>query len=284
MRAKWALLGCALAALSACAQDEQAEPAAPAVRLYAMDCGAISVGDADAFSDDGAYAGVAADLVDPCYLIRHPSGDLLWDLGLPESLADDADGHSEGGFNLSMREKLTAQLAELELTPADIEFISFSHSHFDHLGNATLFPQATWIVDAEERAHMFSDTARADPNFPMYAALENLQPTLIEGDADYDVFGDGSVVIVQAPGHTPGHTILKVTLPTAGVVLLTGDMWHLPESRANRRVPRFNTDRAQTLASTDKIEAIAAETNARVIRQHVAEDFAALPAFPQALE
>ena len=65
--------------------------------------------------------------------------------------------------------------------------------------------------------------------------------------------------------------------------LLTGDMWHLAESRERRTVPRFNTDRAQTLVSMDKIEALALETGARVVRQHVPEDFAALPRFPEAL-
>ena len=66
-------------------------------------------------------------------------------------------------------------------------------------------------------------------------------------------------------------------------VLLTGDMWHLAESRERRTVPRFNTDRAQTLASMEKVEQIATETGARVIRQHVPEDFTSLPTFPAAL-
>jgi hypothetical protein len=60
-------------------------------------------------------------------------------------------------------------------------------------------------------------------------------------------------------------------------------MYHLAESRERRTVPRFNVDREQTLASMDKVERIAAETNARVVRQHVREDFDALPQFPEAL-
>ncbi len=131
---------------------------------------------------------------------------------------------------------------------------------------------------------MFRDEARTAKEFPLIAPLENFRHTLIEGDADYDVFGDGSVTIIQAPGHTPGHTILRVNLPNAGPVLLTGDMWHMAESREARRVPVFNTDRTQTLASMDKIEALAAATNARVVREHVIEDFEALPVFPVALD
>ena len=180
--------------------------------------------------------------------------------------------------------KLTAQLAQLNLTPADIEYVSFSHMHSDHTGNGNLFVHSTWIVDVDERTRMFDAEHRADPqDFNNYNQLESAETRLIEGDGDYDVFGDGSVVIIQAPGHTPGHTILRLNLRNAGTVLLTGDLWHLRESRERRTVPRFNTDRAQTLASMDKVEALAAETHARVIRQHVREDFDALPHFPQAL-
>jgi glyoxylase-like metal-dependent hydrolase (beta-lactamase superfamily II) len=260
-----------------------AEAEAPEVLLYAMDCGRLTVSDADMFADDGAYAGAQRNLVDPCYLIRHPSGDLIWDVGLPEALADLPDGLTSGPFHLRVPVKLTDQLAQLSLTPADIEFLSVSHSHFDHIGNGGLFAASTWIVDADERAHAFRDEARADTQvFPLYAALENAQTQLIEGDEPHDVFGDGSVQIIPTPGHTPGHTILLVNLKEAGPILLTGDMYHMAESREHRRVPRFNFNREQTLASMDRIEALAA-TGVRVVRQHVPEDFAAMPAFPEPL-
>jgi N-acyl homoserine lactone hydrolase len=285
---RFLVFACA-AFLAACAQPNA--PAAqqqtpPSVRLYAMDCGRMHVNDADGFSDDGAYKGQARDLVDPCYLIRHPNGDLLWDTGLPEAIAD-LPNHTFAmdGETATVAHKLPAQLAQLQLTPADIEFVSISHSHTDHAGNLGLFTHSTWIVDPDERTYMFRPEARADAqSFAPYAAMESVTPRLIEGDGDYDVFGDGSVVIVQAPGHTPGHTVLLVRLQKSGSVLLAGDLWHMAESRAARRIPRFNTDRVQTLASYDKIEALARETGARVIRQHVPEDFAALPAFPAYLD
>lgn len=273
---------CAATALFAAACAPAAPPA-PAVQLYAMECGRISVSDADAFADDGSFAGVARDLVDPCFLIRHPDGDLIWDTGIPDAVAAQPDGLTSPPFHVTMPVRLADQLAQLSIAPADIEFLSFSHSHFDHTGNAALFASATWIVDPDERAWMFRDEARAGEDFAAYAPLEQSQTRLIEGDADFDVFGDGAVTIIQAPGHTPGHAVLRVNLANAGPVLLTGDMWHLAESRERRTVPRFNTDRAQTLASMDKIEALAARTHARIIRQHVAEDIAALPRFPQSL-
>ncbi|MDP9251359.1 MAG: MBL fold metallo-hydrolase, partial [Chloroflexota bacterium] len=103
--------------------------------------------------------------------------------------------------------------------------------------------------------------------------------TLLVSD-DYDVFGDGSVRIIQSPGHTVGHTVLLVHLADAGPILLSGDLWHLAESREERRVPPFNFDRSQTLASMDKVEELVAATGARVVIQHEADDIAALPRFP----
>lgn len=240
---------------------------APDVKLYAMNCGEFDRPDVSMFADDGSFDGQSAHMVVPCWLIRHPSGDLIWDVGLPTS----ADALAE-------------QLAQLDMTIEDVEYMSVSHSHNDHVGTGGLFAASTWIVDEDERDWMFRDEARESDAFAAYAALEGADTVLIRGNETHDVFGDGSVVIHQAPGHTPGHAILALQLDEAGPVLITGDLWHLPQSRELRTVPVFNYDREQTLASYDYAEALAADTGARVIRHHVPEDFNAMPAFPEALE
>jgi N-acyl homoserine lactone hydrolase len=279
---KRAAFSLSLIALAAC---QGANTSAPAVQLYAMDCGVAQFRDVGLFADDGSVSGQSRRLVNPCFLIRHPDGDLIWDTGFPDAVADMESGLELAamGAHVTMSAKLADQLAQIGLTPADIEFVSFSHQHGDHTGNGSLFAQSTWIVDADERAYMFADEARQSQAFAGYAQLETAETRLIEGDADHDVFGDGSVVIVQTPGHTPGHTVLLVRLANAGPVLLTGDMYHLAETREQRLVPTFNVDRTQTLASMDKVEELASETGARVIRQHVPEDFESLPRFPEAL-
>jgi len=298
-----ALAACAALAVSACLEEttDVAEDIAPAaedvsgpaegagppaipVKLYALDCGRIQVSDAAMFSDEHAYDGQARELVDPCYLIRHPEGDLLWDTGLPPTVKAAAGGATSGPFTLTQPTTLAAQLGVLGLTPADIEYVSISHSHFDHVGNLNLFDGSTWIVDRDERDWMFRDEARAEPAFETYNRMETARTELIEEDAVYDVFRDGSVVIYQTPGHTPGHTSLLVKLPGYGPALLSGDMYHLKEAREKRTVPAGNTDREQTLASMDTIEELARANGAKVIRQHVPDDFDSMPAFPMAAE
>ena len=142
----------ALAMLAACGQStEQAQ--APAIELYAMDCGHTAFTDTDMFADDGSFAGQARELIVPCYLIRHPSGDLIWDTGLPDALADGAFTDPNMGATLSRTSKLADSLAQLNLTPADIEFVSFSHAHADHTGTGNLFTNSTWLANPDNRPY-----------------------------------------------------------------------------------------------------------------------------------
>ena len=99
---------------------------------------------------------------------------------------------------------------------------------------------------------------------------------------DHDVFRDGSVVMLATPGHTPGHRSLLVRLKDSGPVLLSGDAVHFAENWAKRGVPGFNTSRAETLASMDRLAAIARQLNARLVIQHEPADIAKLPRFPHA--
>ncbi len=97
---------------------------------------------------------------------------------------------------------------------------------------------------------------------------------------DKDVFGDGTVMMLNTPGHTPGHHSLLVRLPQMGNVLVSGDLAHFHENYDSNGVPTFNTDRAQTLASIDRFKKIAANFKATVIIQHDARDVGKLPPFP----
>lgn len=253
------------------------------VKLYALDCGSVNMLDLGVFSREGKYAGEKNLAADPCFLIQHPKGNFLWDTGLPQALAEMPEGLINGPFHLKMNTKLTDQLAELNLTPEDITYLSISHSHFDHVGNAGLFASATFIVHEKERAHMFRDAERANADtFAAFSALETAET--IEFTDQHDVFGDGSAVIKSLPGHTPGHSALLLQLANSGAVYLTGDLYHFTRARENRTVPTFNTDPEQTLESMDAFEALAEAAGARVVIQHEKEDFDKLPKFPAYLD
>ncbi|TDU28718.1 glyoxylase-like metal-dependent hydrolase (beta-lactamase superfamily II) [Panacagrimonas perspica] len=274
-----AVVACAVHAPSAHAVEPVAE-----LRLYAMDCGRVHVKDGAMFSDTGEYDGKPLDVVSSCYLIRHPKGALMWDTGLSDELAKSPAGVDAGGgnFHLSVKRTLVEQLAQVGMTPADVTFIGFSHLHFDHTGNANLFTQSTWLMNKAELDAALSDPPSGGMDPSTISAHKNAKVELLYGDRD--VFGDGSVRILLAPGHTPGHQVLLLHLAKAGAVVLSGDLYHTQENRTEHRVPLINTSRADTLASFDRVEKIVKNQKARFVIQHVPEDLAALPRFPDYLK
>ena len=287
------LAAAALIALSACSKPAvekpeeitaaPSEPKVEALRLYVLDCGHVDVSDMAIFDKGGAYDGQKRSMVDACFLVRHPSGDLLWDSGLPDAIHDAPDGVVNEPFKLMMPKTLKGQLDRLGVPPDYVEYFSISHSHFDHLGNANLFKNATFIVNEKERDYMFRAEARADAEaFSAYADLEAAKKATFTDS--YDVFGDGKVIIISMPGHTPGHSVLLVNLEHSGPILLSGDLYHLTPARENRTIPAFNTSTEETLASMDKFEELAKASGARVIIQHEAADFDNLPRAPAFLD
>lgn len=270
----------ALSAFSVHAADPVTE-----VRLYALDCGRIDLNDESGFSDTGEYDGKKGSLAATCFLIRHPKGILLWDTGLGDQIAAAPNGvDPPGGFaHLSQKTALAAQLKQLGVAPGDVSFVAFSHFHFDHTGNAGEFPTSTWIVNKAELANAQQKPVPFGVDATIADAVAKIAKTKMI-DNDEDVFGDGSVRILKAPGHTPGHQVLEVRLKKAGVVVLSGDLYHTDANRKFRRVPAFNASRADSLASIDRIERIVQNTHARFVIQHSLEDIAALPKFPGYLD
>jgi glyoxylase-like metal-dependent hydrolase (beta-lactamase superfamily II) len=253
--------------------------ASPDIRLYVLDCGRIDFRDMGMFDDSGALDGKPGSMSAPCFLIRHPQGDLLWDTGLGDAIADHPGGAELApGIRTTVRVKLVDQLKALGLTPADIDYLAFSHWHEDHTGNANLFGHATWILQRRELAAATGSTPPPFESLRPVGAWKTARTRIVDGDAD--VFGDGSVKLLLLPGHTPGHQALELHLPRAGVVLLSGDLYHSREARQLRRVPKVNVDRAATLASMARFESIATRTHARVVIQHDPRDIALLPHFP----
>ena len=275
------LAGAAL--VSACSQSEPASgneaaanaavPARQALSLTHLDCGTATIKDFDAFFSDkpGLYSKGPRDVSDGCYLIRHGDQALLWDTAFPGDLA--GGSQDMGPLVARLDKTVVQQLEQLGVKPADIDIVGISHMHSDHTGQAADFPNARLLIG---KADFEEIKGEEDPFGPWRKDGANVTAAT----ADVDVFGDGSVVALYLPGHTPGHLGLLVKL-ASGPVLLTGDLYHSREAREKRGVPPFNTSREQTLQSMDKFEKLAKETGAKVIIQHEPRDIRLLPAFPE---
>ena len=272
------LLFAALAATTLTAQTAAPKPAAP-VKLMRLDCGQLQANDLNAFSDTNAYTGKKMRIVASCYLIKHGDLYMLWDTGLPAATKG-APINDKDVFSVSLTRTLPEELADVGVKPDNIAIVGISHDHFDHLGQAAAFPKAKLLIGAGDWAAL-----KASP--PPFGVDPSLVAPWISGGSavdpvsgDRDVFGDGSVTMIAAPGHTPGHHALLVRLAGRGNVMLSGDVAHFRENYESDGVPGFNTDRADTLASLARFKGLAKNLKATVIIQHDPRDIAKLPAFP----
>ena len=249
------------------------------VELWRLDCGAVEIPDLDFLSDSYALSGRAKTVTVSCYLIRHGGDYMLWDTGLPLSRLR-RTVTSVGGGPSRLDASLTEQLAVLKLTPADIGLVALSHYHADHAGQAAIFPSARLVIGAADLKVVQSDAGAFNLDRSQFLPWTQGGGRIDAVEGDRDLFGDGSVIMLDAPGHTPGHHALLVRL-ASGPVILAGDLWHFAEQVPIRGVPKINTSRAETLASMDRIDQVASNLKAPVILGHDPADIAKLPLFPQ---
>ncbi len=252
------------------------------LRVYLFNCGLIKGEDPLTYGLNKGDV-KSADMVVPCYLIVHPKGTLMWDVGvIPDSAfkGDNPMTLSEDGDTVSSPGPLLPQLAALGYAPANITYIAFSHYHFDHTANANAFAGSTWLVHAAERDAMF---AASPAHQSAYSRLRNSK-TIILPSTDYDVFGDGAVVIKYAPGHTPGHQVLALKLPKTGPVLIGGDLWHYVAERTAPRPPQDEANKEQTLASRAAMEAYLKQSGAQLWIEHDPATFNRLKKAPDYID
>jgi N-acyl homoserine lactone hydrolase len=234
--------------------------------LHVFDCGKIEVRDESIFSP-GINKGKTKKLVDSCYLIQHEKGTLVWDTGLNDALGEKGVEAMEGAFFMNVPKTFISQLDEIAINPKDIDFLGLSHFHGDHSGNANLFSNAQLIIQQEEFDAAFgADATQFGFEPSTYDQVDRKKINVISGDED--VFGDGSVIIKRAVGHTPGHQVLFLDLAETGPVVLSGDLYHFTSNRDHKRVPSFNFNKEKTLKAMDNIEAFVKEKDAKLWIQH----------------
>ena len=233
-------------------------------KLYIFDCGLIELDSLEMFNLRDTESPVRQMFV-PCYLIEHERGRLLFDGGLPKNIADSDGPVAIEGGSLSYDRWIVDQLDDIGLKPSDIDYATYSHLHFDHAGAANAFASSQVIMQRKEW-----DAAMASGGeFVDQALIHGLTEASISFiDGDYDVFGDGSVRLIFAPGHTPGHQLLMINLEKTGQLLISGDLYHTRANRSLRRAPVFNVDPSQTYESMDRVENLLQETGATLWIEH----------------
>jgi glyoxylase-like metal-dependent hydrolase (beta-lactamase superfamily II) len=259
------LFAISLTAPFAAAQQQKAQPP-KSLRLYVFDCGSLNIPDTTPYRFKKEE--LATNMMSvACFLVAHSRGTLMWDTGAVPDSAFKADGGPAMLRYATSTRPLTDRLAETGYAPADIKYLALSHFHWDHVGNANLFAGATWLVPKVERDIMFTDPPSPRTEPANFSALRNSKTIFITKD-EYDVFGDKSVVIKSAPGHSPGHRVLFLKLAKTGPIVLSGDLYHYPEERKLNKVPttEFNAD--QTVESRTAIEAFLKKTGAQLWIQH----------------
>jgi glyoxylase-like metal-dependent hydrolase (beta-lactamase superfamily II) len=265
-----------VAAPSVEAQRAQAAPASP--RIYVFDNGAITGLDPALFNFQRDELR-EVDFVNASYLIVHPRGTLMFDAGAVPDSHFKGDGSAVVEGVVTATQPLLPQRAAAGYEPGDITYFALSHYHSDHTGNANAFANATWIVQRAERDYMFAESPEGIIQPDTYAALRNASTKLLD-DEDFDVFGDGTVVVMATPGHTPGHQVLAVKLANRGTVVLGGDLYHYPEERTTGRLPTFEFDVEKSRASRARIERFLEANEATLWIEHDIATHAALPKPP----
>jgi glyoxylase-like metal-dependent hydrolase (beta-lactamase superfamily II) len=257
-----------------------------AEKLFRLDCGRSLANDESVWTP-GENVGRSIAFSSTCWLIKHGSEWLLWDTGVPESALNDPRGWSTLPKLIvyHLDKTLTDQLAEIGLKPRDIARVAISHTHGDHIGNVDLFPNSTILMQQAEYSWIHSPNGPNDNVNQLMALARNLLGTpknlqLIDGDTD--VFGDGSVTLVSTPGHTPGSQSLLVHLKNSGFIILSGDVVHSEENFERNIVPSLNTNKAQSIASMEKIRQMIAIYKATLFINHYkkqTDKLKLLPAF-----
>ena len=282
MRRTIVLLAAAAALVTALPEAQSRRPTVSSPRIYVFEAGNIRGLDPKLFNFTREEL-KEVDFVNTAYLIVHPKGTVMFDAGAVPDSHFKADGAPITEGIMSASKPLKPQLKAAGYSPADVDYLVMSHYHSDHTANANDFASATWIVQKAERDFMLADKPQGIIQPDHYSALRKAKTRVLNNE-DLDVFGDGTVVVMSTPGHTPGHQVLFVKLAKRAPVVLAGDLYHYPEERTTGRIPTFEFNADQSRASRQKVEAFLKQNKAELWIEHDIATHAKLPKAPAFIE
>ncbi|WP_245304371.1 AttM family quorum-quenching N-acyl homoserine lactonase [Hoeflea olei] len=255
------------------------------IRLYMLDTGILKCNYHDIYLNG---ADKPHEIPVPFYVITHPKGHVVIDGGTPVECASDAAGHwgEVAKFFtpvLTEEQGCVAQVEKLGLAPEDIRYVVLSHLHLDHVGAVGRFPNATHVVQRVEYEY-----AHAPDWFASAAYIRrdfdrpDLDWLILEdawGDF-YDLFGDGSVILIRSPGHTCGHQSILVTTSAGQSVLLAVDAADTLDHFEEKVLPGALHSAIDAVRSVKKLRAVQRKTGALVVAGHDAQQWSELKKAP----
>ena len=266
-------------------------PTGYADRLYALDGGVGHAGSAQAWFNMLVPAGTPVDISAYAHLIKHGDTWMMFDTSTSDIIATMQNGFGAGANGIrwvkTPAQTMTAQLKLVGITPADIKLIGISHNHADHTGNINLFKNSTVLIQRVEYdfAMAKGGSPAGPPNMPGEIFERDHPVSLLDGD--YDVFGDGSVILFFTGGHTVGHQVCLVRLKNTGYVLLSGDAVHFRSNLDTRRIPRIEGANSENNwlvtvpLAFERVAALMAYYKAQLWVHHDIEDYKGRKFAPQ---
>ena len=173
------------------------------------------------------------------WVIDHPKGLVVYDTGNNVAISDGncASHWAQGNCDFLLPSQTRAdvidqQLEKLGYSTSDVKVVITSHSHLDHIGNIEMFPDAIHVIQKRELYQAWWPEKFQRPSGAHvvgdYDDAREFNYHAIEGD--YDLFGDGTVLILSTPGHTLGHQSVRLELANTGTVVLSQDAIWMEEN------------------------------------------------------
>ena len=215
----------------------------------------------------------------PFFVISHPAGNVIVDGGNPLAVARDPHAHlgplaEVFEVHMSEEDHCVAQLQRRGIDYDGITHIVQTHLHMDHTGALGHFPGATVIVHEREL-----DAARGAQPFENGYVREDFERDDIGWQpiaADHDLFGDGTIRLLETPGHSAGHMSILLSLEQTGAVLLTADAADNRAQWQGRMEPRALVSREDAMQSIELLRRVAAEHDALIVHGHDPKNWAAV--------
>lgn len=222
------------------------------------------------------------------YLIEHERGLVLFDTNLDPDAVEDPEGEygpvaTGFGLDFPAEKAVDQQVIAAGFQPTDVEHLLLSHVHFDHTGGISRFPNAKIVLGEREMAFSSWPTGANEGFFrdKDLAPLRSRSRDILEVPVgvDHDVFGDGSVVLLSTPGHTPGHLSLLVRLEH-GNYLLVADATHARDALEKEIICPSDVDTVSAVRSMKRLKLLRASLDAKVLIAHDPADRTEYPVAP----